>query len=64
MKILCGFETYYPPAVLLFLKQTLYVVKNAAKAFWKLLLGIMNEWVTHRTRWIHACIASGILQLV
>ena len=43
MKILHGFEKYYPPGVLLFLKQTLYSVKNTAKAFWKLLLGIMNE---------------------
>ena len=31
MKILCGFEKYYPSGVLLFLKQTLYGVKNAAK---------------------------------
>ena len=42
-KIPCGFEKYYSPGVLLFLKWTLYGVKNAAKAFWKPLLGIMNE---------------------
>ena len=43
MEILHGFKKYYPPGVLLVLKQTLYGVKDAAKAFWKLLLGIMNE---------------------
>ena len=31
MKNLCGFEKYYLSGVLLFLKQTLYGVKNAAK---------------------------------
>ena len=43
MKIPCRFKKYYLPGVLLFLKCTLYGVKNAVKAFWKLLLGIMNE---------------------
>ena len=43
MKILHGFEKYYPPGELLLLKWTLYRVKNAVKVFWKLLLGIMNE---------------------
>ena len=43
LKIPCGFEKHYPPGVLLFSKHTLYGVKNAAKVFWKLLLGIMSE---------------------
>ena len=43
MKIPWGFKKIYPDSGLLFLKRTLYGVKNAAKAFWRLLLGIMNE---------------------
>ena len=44
MKVLKGFQKFYPSGGLLFLQQTLYGVKNAAKASWKLLLGIiMNE---------------------
>ena len=43
MKIPCGFKKYFPLGVLLFLKHTLYGLKNGAKPFWKLLLGIMNE---------------------
>ena len=43
MKIPLGFEKFYPSGGLLFLKHTLYGVKNAAKAFWKLMLGIMDE---------------------
>ena len=43
MKIPSRFEKHYPPGVLLFLKQTLYGVKNTVREFWKLLLGIMNE---------------------
>ena len=43
MKILHGFKKYYPPGVLLFLKWTMYRVKNAVKVFWKSVLGIMNE---------------------
>ena len=43
MKILLGFKKFYPLGGLLFLKCTLYGVKNAAKAFWNLLLSIMNE---------------------
>ena len=43
MKIPLGFKKFYPSGGLLFLKHTLYGVKNAAKAFWKLLLGIMDE---------------------
>ena len=33
MKISCGFEHFYLQGGLLFLKQMLYGVKNAAKAF-------------------------------
>ena len=36
-----GFEKFYPKNVLLLLKKTLYGVKNAAKAFWLVLLKIM-----------------------
>ena len=43
MKIPLGFEKFYPLGGLLFLKCTLYGVKNAAKAFWKLLLSMMDE---------------------
>ena len=43
MKIPWRFEKSYPCGGLLFLKRTLYGVKNAAKAFWRLLLGIMNK---------------------
>ena len=43
MKIPKGFEQFYSPDVLLYLCKTLYGVKNAAKAFWRLLLGIMNS---------------------
>ena len=39
MKIPLGFEKFYPLGGLLFFKCTLYGVKNAAKTFWKLLLG-------------------------
>ena len=43
MKIPCGFEIFYADSGLWFLKCTLHSVKNTAKAFWQLLLGIMNE---------------------
>ena len=43
MKILLGLKKFYPLGGLLFLKCTLYGLKNAAKAFWNLLLSIMNE---------------------
>ena len=43
MKIPWGFEKFYPDSGLLFLKRTMYGLKNAAKLFWQLLLGIMNE---------------------
>ena len=43
MKIPKGFERFYSPNVLLYLRKTLYGVKNAAKAFWRLLLGKMNS---------------------
>ena len=43
MKIPKGFECFYSPDVLLYLRKTLYCLKNAAKAFWQLLLGIMNS---------------------
>ena len=36
-----GFEKFYPKNALLLLKKTLYGVKNAAKAFWLVLLKIM-----------------------
>ena len=38
MKIPKGFERFYSSDVLLYLRKTLYGVKNAAKAFWRLLL--------------------------
>ena len=41
MEIPKGFEKFYPKNVLLLLKKTLYSVKNAAKAFWLVLLKIM-----------------------
>ena len=41
MEIPKGFEKFYPKNVLLLLKKTLYGVKNAAKAFWLVLLKIM-----------------------
>ena len=43
MKVPKGFERFYSPDVLLYLRKTLYGVKNATKAFWRLLLGIMNS---------------------
>ena len=43
MNIPLGFKKFYQSGGLLFLKHTLYGVKNAAKAFWKLLMGIMDE---------------------
>ena len=43
MKIPMGFERFYSPDILLYMRKTLYGVKNAAKAFWRLLLGIMNS---------------------
>ena len=43
MKVPKGFERFYSPDVLLYLRKTVYGVKNAAKAFWRLLLGIMNS---------------------
>ena len=43
MKIPKGFEQFYSPDVLLYLCKTLYGVKNAAKAFWRLLFRIMNS---------------------
>ena len=43
MKVPKGFECFYSSDVLLYLRKTLYGVKNAAKAFWRLLLGIMNS---------------------
>ena len=41
MEIPKGFKNFYPKNVLLLLKKTLYGVKNAAKAFWLVLLKIM-----------------------
>ena len=43
MKIPWGFELFYLQGGLLFLERILYGVNNAVKAFWRLLLGIMNE---------------------
>ena len=43
MKISHGCEKLYPQGGLLCLKGTLYGVKNAPKAFWRLLLGIRSE---------------------
>ena len=43
MKVPKGFERFFSLDVLLYLRKTLYGVKNAAKAFWRLLLGIMNS---------------------
>ena len=40
MEIPKGLEKFYPKNVLLLLKKTLYGVKNAAKAFWLVLLKI------------------------
>ena len=42
MKIPKGFEKFYSPDVFLYLQKTLYGVKNTVKAFWWLLLRIMN----------------------
>ena len=41
MEIPKGFGKFYPKNALLLLKKTLYGVKNAAKAFWLVLLKIM-----------------------
>ena len=41
MEIPKGFKKFYPKNLLLLLKKTLYGVKNAAKAFWLVLLKIM-----------------------
>ena len=41
MEIPKGFEKFYPKNVLRLLQKTLYGVKNAAKAFWLVLLKIM-----------------------
>ena len=41
MEIPKGFQKFYPKNVLLLLKKILYGVKNAAKAFWLVLLKIM-----------------------
>ena len=41
MEIPKGFKKFYPKNMLLLLKKTLYGVKNAAKAFWLVLLNIM-----------------------
>ena len=43
MKIPKGFEKFYSPDILLYLRKALYGVKNAANAFWQLLLRIMNS---------------------
>ena len=50
MKVPKGFERFYSSDVLLYLRKTLYSVKNAAKAFWRLLLGIMNSMGYKRNR--------------
>ena len=50
MKVPKGFERFYSSDVLLYLRKTLYGVKNAAKAFWRLLLGIMNSMGYKRNR--------------
>ena len=34
MKVPKGFERFYSPDILLYLRKTLYGVKNAAKVFW------------------------------
>ena len=49
-KLLLGFEKFYPSGGLLFLKCALNGLKNVAKAFWKVLLGIMNELGYARNR--------------
>ena len=61
MKIPCGFEKLYVQGGLLFLKWILYGVKDAAKAFWRLLLGIMIGWGTCGIRLTLACIISGMI---
>ena len=50
MKVPKGFECFYSLDVLLYLHKTLYGVKNAAKAYWQLLLGIMNSMGYKRNR--------------
>ena len=50
MKVPKGFERFYSSDVLLYLRKTLYGVNNAAKAFWRLLLGIMNSMGYKRNR--------------
>ena len=50
MKVPKGFEYFYSSNVLLYLGKTLYGVKNAAKAFWGLLLRIMNSMGYKRNR--------------
>ena len=50
MKVPKGFERFYSSDVLLYLRKTLYGVKNAAKAFWQLLLGIMHSMGYKRNR--------------
>ena len=42
MKIPWGFKNFSARWIVVF-KKTLYGVKNAVKAFWRLLLGIMNK---------------------
>ena len=42
IKIPKGFEKFYSLDVLLYLQKTLHGVRNAAKAFWQLLLGITH----------------------
>ena len=54
MKVPKGFQKFYPSGGLLFLQQTLYGDINAAKAFWKLLLGIMNE-LGYVRNWADLC---------
>ena len=55
MKIPLGFEKFYPSGGLVFLKCNLFGVKNAAKAFWKLLLGIMDE-LGYRQNCVDPCL--------
>ena len=50
MKVPKGFDHFYSSDVLLYLRKTLYGVKNAAKAFLRLLLGIMNSMGYKRNR--------------
>ena len=53
MKVSKGFERFYSSDVLLYLRKTLYGVKNAAKAFWRF------QWDTNEIALILVCTKSG-----